>query len=133
MTERRGSSHIVARFWRDYSFGLIVGALFLLSLIIFLIAGWSEYVREQIDHTQPIEFGAYWNLMLRDITENWQSEFLEILAEVILLRYFLFKDSPMSREQQDRMERKLDEIRRTARQTEDVRDELRQLRRAGHI
>lgn len=46
--------------------------------------------------------------MLRDTFENWQSEFLQLLWQVVGLAYFLYVGSPSSKENDDRMEEKID-------------------------
>ena len=43
--------------------------------------------------------------------ENIQSEFLQLLCQVGLLTWLLFRGSPQSRDSLDRLERKVDEIR----------------------
>ena len=48
--------------------------------------------------------------MLRDTFENWQSEFLQLLWQVGGLAYFLYVGSPSSKENDDRMEVKIDAI-----------------------
>jgi hypothetical protein len=42
--------------------------------------------------------------------ENWQSEFLQLLWQVGGLAFLLYVGSPQSKEGDDRMEAKLDEI-----------------------
>ena len=48
--------------------------------------------------------------MLRDTFENWQSEFLQLIWQVAGLALLLHVGSPQSKEGEDRMEAKLDEI-----------------------
>lgn len=50
--------------------------------------------------------------MLRDTFENWQSEFLQLLWQVVGLAYFLYIGSPASKENDDRMEAKMDALMR---------------------
>ena len=47
---------------------------------------------------------------LRDTFENWQSEFLQLLWQVVGLAYFLYVGSPSSKENDDRMEAKIDAL-----------------------
>jgi len=44
--------------------------------------------------------------------ENWQSEFLQLLSMVVLTAWLIHKGSAESRDSTDRMEAKIDEIRR---------------------
>jgi hypothetical protein len=48
--------------------------------------------------------------MGRDTLENWQSEFLQLLWQVGGLAFLLFIGSPQSKEEDDRIEEKLDAI-----------------------
>ena len=49
-------------------------------------------------------------VMGRDTFENWQSEFLQLLWQVVGLAYFLYVGSPSSKENDDRMEAKIDAL-----------------------
>jgi low affinity Fe/Cu permease len=48
--------------------------------------------------------------MMRDTLENWQSEFLQLLWQVGGLAILLYVGSPQSKEGDDRLEAKIDEI-----------------------
>jgi hypothetical protein len=52
--------------------------------------------------------------MGRDTFENWQSEFLQLLWQVVGLAYFLYVGSPSSKENDDRVECKIDELMKLA-------------------
>ena len=65
---------------------------------------------EQQAHAQPIQVSEYLVELLRDTFENWQSEFLQLLWQVGGLAILLYVGSPHSKEGDDRMEAKLDEI-----------------------
>jgi hypothetical protein len=79
-------------------------------------------VREQSEHNQPIELRHYLVEVGRDTLENWQSEFLQLIWQVVGLTYFLYAGSPRSKEGDDHKEEKLDYILRKvdARQAEAV-------------
>jgi hypothetical protein len=96
--------------WGRYGFAWVTGALFLISLAGHWIFGWFAYVNEQHAHSQPIEVGKYTIEMMRDILENWQSEFLQLLWQVAGLAMLLHLGSPQSKEGDDRMEAKIDAI-----------------------
>jgi hypothetical protein len=118
---------------RDYGYGWVIGALFVASIVGHWIFGWLEYVNEQMNHMGAIFTYDYVVTMLSRTFENWQSEFLQLLCQVGLLTWLLFKGSPQSRDSEERMERKLDEIRRMLKDTKDLGEDLRQLRRDGRI
>jgi hypothetical protein len=53
---------------------------------------------------------GFLNEWSRDVFENWQSEFLQLLWQVVGLAYFLYIGSPSSKENDDRMEAKIDAL-----------------------
>lgn len=95
---------------KKYGYLWVTLGLFLFSLAGHWIFGWWTYVDEQRSHDQPIEVSGYTLLMLRDTMENWQSEFLQLIWQVAGLAYFLYVGSPQSKEEDDRLEDKLDAI-----------------------
>jgi hypothetical protein len=83
-------------------------AFFLISFGGHWLFAWSTYVREQTDHNQPVKIRDYLSEVSRDTLENWQSEFLQLIWQVVGLTYFLYVGSPSSKEGDDRKEAKLD-------------------------
>ena len=96
--------------WKRYGFAWVTLAFFLFSLLGHWVFGWFAFVSEQAQHGQPPEMQEFLILMGRDIFENWQSEFLQLLWQVGGLAYLLYLGSPQSKEGDDRMEAKIDEI-----------------------
>ena len=96
--------------FRKYAYGWITLAFFLGSLILHWYFGWNAFADEARSHGQAPESAAYLNEMLRDTFENWQSEFLQLLWQVAGLAYFLYLGSPASKENDDRLEVKIDAI-----------------------
>ena len=72
--------------------------------------GWRACANEALEHGQAPEVATYLDEMLRDTFENWQSEFLRLLWQVVGLAYFLYVGSPSSKENDDRMEAKIDAL-----------------------
>ena len=95
---------------RRYAYGWITLAFFLVSLLLHWYFGWNSFVDEAESHGQSPEFASYTNEMLRDTFENWQSEFLQLMWQVLGLAYFLYIGSPSSKENDDRTEVKIDAI-----------------------
>jgi hypothetical protein len=95
---------------RRYGFAWVTGGFFIVSLIGHWVFAWFAYVGEQQAHNQPIEFGSYVVVVMRDTLENWQSEFLQLLWQVAGLAILLHVGSPQSKEGDDRMEAKIDAI-----------------------
>jgi hypothetical protein len=103
------------RVLRDYSLSLVLTALFLLCWGVQTWVGWVEFVSEQQAHAQAAAvFGAdgYIWTWAEATFENWQSEFLQLAAFVVLSAYLLHKGSPQSKEGSERQERKLDDLTR---------------------
>src|SRR5688572_13514002 len=96
--------------WKRYGYAWLTAGFFLFSLAGHWLFGWFAYVDEQRAHNQPIEVSSYVTEMARDTLENWQSEFLQLLWQVGGLAFFLFIGSPQSKEEDDRLEEKLDAI-----------------------
>jgi hypothetical protein len=96
--------------WKRYGYAWVTAAFFLLSLAGHWIFGWFAYVEEQREHNQPVEVSGYVVETARDTLENWQSEFLQLLWQVGGLAVLLYVGSPQSKEEDDRLEEKLDAI-----------------------
>src|SRR5918998_2681339 len=81
---------------------------FLISLAAHWVFAWYTYVEEQQAHSQPIQASDYFNMTVRDIMENWQSEFLQLMWQVAGLSFLLYVGSPQSKESSERIEQKID-------------------------
>jgi hypothetical protein len=95
---------------RKYAYAWITLGFFLVSLLLHWFFGWRAYAEEAASHDQLPQVSEYANQMLRETFENWQSEFLQLLWQVVGLAYFLYLGSPSSKENDDRMEAKLDAL-----------------------
>ena len=95
---------------KRFAYGWITALFFLVSILGHWIFGWYAFVEDAREHGQAIEFSSYLVEMGRDTFENWQSEFLQLMWQVIGLAYFLYVGSPASKENDDRVEAKIDEL-----------------------
>jgi hypothetical protein len=93
-----------------YSYAWLTLAFFLISLVLHWYFGWEAFEDEAREHGQAPELAGYLSEMARDTFENWQSEFLQLLWQVVGLAYFLYLGSPSSKENDDRLEAKVDEL-----------------------
>lgn len=93
---------------RRYSYGWLTVGFFLVSILGHWIFGWFAFVDEQKSFGHPVLFSSYAIEMTRDTFENWQSEFLQLIWQVVGLAYFLYIGSPASKESGDRREEKID-------------------------
>jgi hypothetical protein len=96
-----------------YGYVWLTLAFFLGSLVLHFILAWYAYVNEQTSLGLPVESSDYLIQTLRDMFENWQSEFLQLIWQVLGLAYFLYLGSPQSKEGDERKEEKLDAILRS--------------------
>ena len=84
-----------------HSLSLVLGALFVASFILHAVGGAGEYNAEQAEHGQPERVTAlgymgtarFWFESL----QNWQSEFLAVLAIVVLTVFLRQQGSPESK------------------------------------
>jgi hypothetical protein len=121
---------------KRYGYAWITLAFFLVSIVLHWLFGWQAYVDDAMQHGQSPDTSGYVVEMLRDTFENWQSEFLQLLWQVVGLAYFLYVGSPSSKENDDRTEAKIDALIRlqAGEKGQDIIDQLdeRYLRHKGH-
>ena len=95
---------------RKYSYLWITLGFFLGSVLLHWYFGWQTFLAEAAEHGRAPEQTDYVNEMLRDTFENWQSEFLQLMWQVCGLAYFLYVGSPSSKENDVRVEAKIDAL-----------------------
>jgi hypothetical protein len=95
---------------KRYAYLWITLGFFLVSLGLHWFFGWYAFVEDAAEHGQQAELSSYLNEMGRDTFENWQSEFLQLIWQVVGLAYFLYVGSPSSKENDDRLEAKVDAL-----------------------
>lgn len=95
---------------KKYAYAWLTAGFFLVSIILHWVFGWYSFKEDQLSHGQAAEMAPYLMEMGRDTFENWQSEFLQLLWQVVGLAYFLYVGSPSSKENDDRTEAKLDAL-----------------------
>ena len=114
--------------WKNYNLSIVLFVLFLSSWVLQTWTGWAKFVAEQQEHGQTAEWfgpsGYVWDWAQATL-ENWQSEFLQLLAFVILTTYFIHKGSHESKDSDEemmatiqRIEERLGRLERTSGQNE---------------
>lgn len=93
-----------------YSYAWITLAFFTVSLLLHWYFGWRAFEQDAATHGEVPQLGDFAIEAARDTFENWQSEFLQLLWQVVGLAYFLYLGSPSSKENDDRLEAKIDEL-----------------------
>lgn len=96
--------------FRRYGYAWLTLLFFFVTVGLHWYFGWNSFVQESQAHGQAADPAEFVNVTLRDTFENWQSEFLQLLWQVVGLAYFLYLGSPASKENDDRAEEKLDAI-----------------------
>jgi hypothetical protein len=95
---------------KKYGFAWVTLAFLVVSITAHWVFGWFAYVDEQNLHNAPIEVSGYTVELLRQTFENWQSEFLQLLWQVVGLTLLLYVGSPQSKESEDRSEAVMEAI-----------------------
>lgn len=95
---------------KKYGFAWVTIGFLAVSLVGHWVFGWFAFVNEQTEHGAAVLVGEYLIVMFRDTFENWQSEFLQLLWQVIGLTVLLYVGSPQSRDSEERTEEMLKAI-----------------------
>lgn len=98
------------RFFTAYSFGIVTGALFLLSWVGQLVFQMIDTRNDAAAHGQAFELAQFWPAFLSSTFENWQSEFLQLVWQAAGLALFFFWGSSQSKEGDERIESKIDAL-----------------------
>ncbi len=107
-TERRTSN--VRNLWGNFGLSFILLTLFLVTWLGQGVAEWPTYREEQRAHNEPVEVSEFIVQFGQSTLENWQSEFLQLFSFVLLSAVLIHRGSAESRDSDDRMERKIDEL-----------------------
>jgi uncharacterized membrane protein YeiB len=89
------------RFLKESSLSLVFGALFLASLVGQALAGWTKLNAEQhAEGLGRLSLGRYLTSsdFAVDVSENWQSEYLQFFLLILLTVWLLQRGSPESKE-----------------------------------
>lgn len=102
------------KLWRNYNLSLVLLACFVVTWALQAWTGWQKFSADQLQHNEVARLlgddGYIWHFAEATF-ENWQSEFLQLLAMVVLTSFLIHRGSAESKDSNDRMEAKLDELR----------------------
>jgi hypothetical protein len=101
-------------FAKAYSFALVTGALFLFAWIGQAVFQWIEAGNEAAAHGETATAAQFLPRFLAATLENWQSEFLQLVWQAAGLALFYYWGSSQSRDGDERLEAKVDELLRQA-------------------
>jgi len=108
VAERRRSH--VRKTWKNFGLSLAFCSLFLLSWAAQGLAEWNLYRNEQGAHGEPATASGFLAEFGQSTLENWQSEFLQLFAFVVLSAVLIHRGSAESKDSGERVERKIDAI-----------------------
>jgi hypothetical protein len=98
-------------FWRDNGLSLVMFGLFFVTIVGQALTGWRAHNAEQADHGQPAEgLGGYLTSgdFVESVFENWESEFLQMGAFVLLTRSLRQRGSGESKKLPDEGDEEVD-------------------------
>jgi hypothetical protein len=93
---------------KKYGYLWFTLAFFAISLAGHWVFAWLAHVAESHQQGDSPDIGVFLTQTTRDMFENWQSEFLQLIWQVAGLAYLFYVGSPQSREGDDRLEGKID-------------------------
>ena len=93
--------------WREFSLGLALMTLFLVTWLAHGFAEWQTYTDDQRSLGEPTKTGDYVAALAQSTLENWQSEFLQLFAFVSLAALYIHKGSAESKDGEERIEASL--------------------------
>lgn len=104
--ERSGSKSVLKQF------GLSIALLtaFLTSWVAQALAQWEQFKSEQMEHGQAISISDFMPMFMSSTMENWQSEFLQLFAFVVLTSLLIHKGSSESKDGDEEMKQMLQSI-----------------------
>ena len=93
--------HGLKRMWRNNGLSLVMLALFVACWVGQSVAGFRHYNEDQREHGQPqVSYGAYLRSgeFLEATFENWESEFFQMAAFVVLAGLLVQRGSGESKD-----------------------------------
>ena len=96
--------------WREFGLGLCLMFLFLGTWVAHGITQYQMFTDEQAAHGQPVEMGDFFTEFSQSTLENWQSEFLQLFAFVVLAALYVHKGSAESKDGDEKLEASLRRI-----------------------
>jgi hypothetical protein len=96
--------------WREFGLSISLVVLFFGTWVAQGIAQWQTYTDQQLEHGQPTEVGDFFSEFGQATLENWQSEFLQLFAFVVLAALYIHKGSAESKDGEEKIEASLRRI-----------------------
>jgi hypothetical protein len=96
--------------WREFGLSIILLGLFLSAWIGQGLSQWQTFTDEQRSHGEEPELGDFVSEFATSTLENWQSEFLQLFAFVVLASLYIHKGSSESKDSEEKIEASLRRI-----------------------
>jgi hypothetical protein len=96
--------------WREFGLGLSLMILFFGTWVGQGIAQWQTYTDEQLALGESAQAGDFFSEFAHSTLENWQSEFLQLFAFVVLAALYIHKGSAESKDSEEKIEAALRRI-----------------------
>ena len=96
--------------WREFGLGLCLMVLFFATWVAHGISEWQTYTDEQRAHNESTQVGDFVSEFSSSTLENWQSEFLQLFAFVVLAALYIHKGSAESKDSDEKVEAALRRI-----------------------
>jgi hypothetical protein len=77
---------------KNWGAAYILLSLFVLSWYFQYETQWREYIQDQQTHSEPVVRSEFWIVWWKSTLENWQSEFLQLFVQVILVASYFQKN-----------------------------------------
>lgn len=95
---------------KNYSLTIVLLTLFLGSWIAQFVFQMIEFRNDAHEHGQSFSFIEFLPAFGSSTMENWQSEFLQLLTFVALTSFLIHRGSPESKDGDEEIKEKLEEI-----------------------
>jgi hypothetical protein len=106
--ERRSNN--IQKIWSNFGLSIALATLFFVSWIGQAIVQWPVFAQQQQEHGEPAEISDYFLDFSQSTLENWQSEFLQLFAFVVLAALLIHRGSAESKDSDERVEASLKRI-----------------------
>lgn len=100
----------LSKLWKDYNLSIVLFTLFVLSWGAQFFVEMKEVAQQAADHGQPFQWSEFWTKFWSSTLQNWQSEFLQLFSFVVLTSFLIHKNSHESKDSDERIEKKVDQI-----------------------
>jgi ABC-type phosphate/phosphonate transport system permease subunit len=100
----------IQKIWKSYNLSIVLFTLFIISWLGQFFVELRQVYQDAEQHGKFFEWGNFWVKFWSSTLQNWQSEFLQLFTFVILTSFLIHKNSHESKDSQERLERKVDEI-----------------------